>query len=185
MITAVEEAGLQHRDRSRKHVGGPAFSVPDLGAAAAAPSVGFGTIQAPFCLPTAAAVSPPPASLAPTADLSAFAGRSVGTGQCVALVQAAVPGLGPTAAWSAGAAVQGNTSLLPGTPIATFDAASHYANALDGSSHAALYLGQDANGIQVLDQWSGKAASVRTIPWSNPGAAPANTASAYRVVTTG
>ncbi len=68
--------------------------------------------------------------------------------------------------------------------IATFNANSRYANATDGSSHAAIYLGQDANGMQVLDQWAGKQASVRTIPWSHPGAAPANTGTAYRVVET-
>ncbi|ELY6337408.1 BPSL0067 family protein, partial [Cronobacter sakazakii] len=35
----------------------------------------------------------------------------------------------------------------------TFDGNNHYGNHTDGRSHAAIYLGQDANGIQVLDQW--------------------------------
>lgn len=83
-----------------------------------------------------------------------FAGQSVGSGQCVALVQAADPGVGLTRTWAQGAQVQGNTSLVPGTVIATFDGIGRYANATDGSSHAAIYLGQNAQGIQVLDQWA-------------------------------
>jgi hypothetical protein len=110
-------------------------------------------------------------------------GRSTGSGQCVALVRATNPALGSTANWVRGAAVQGNTSLPPGTPIATFAASGRYANATDGSSHAALYLGQNAQGVQVLDQWSGSPAAVRTIPWNNPGGAAANTGSAFHVVT--
>ena len=52
----------------------------------------------------------------------AFVGQSVGSGQCVALVQAADPGVGLTRTWAQGAQVQGNTSLVPGTIIATFNA---------------------------------------------------------------
>ena len=126
-------------------------------------------------------IAPQPPQTASTTGLSSFIGRSVGTGQCVALVEAANPSLGPTSNWTSGATVQGNTTIAPGTPIATFSGTS-YANATDGSSHAAIYLGQDKHGMVVLDQWSGSAASVRTIPWSNPGAAAANTASAFRVV---
>ena len=94
------------------------------------------------------------------------------------------PSLGPTATWTAGAPVQGNTALRVGTVIATFNSAGQYANATDGSSHAAIYLGQDSSGLHVLDQWAGKDASVRTIPWSHPGAAAANTGATYRVVET-
>lgn len=112
-----------------------------------------------------------------------FVGRSAGSGQCVALVQAAAQDLGPTRGWAPGAAVQaGGGSLQPGTVIATFDRSGRYANATDGSSHAAIYLGQNAQGIQVMDQWVGHAASSRTIPWSNPGGAPVDVAGNYRVV---
>ncbi len=114
-----------------------------------------------------------------------FIGRSTGSGQCVALVYAANPGLGSTACWACGEPVQGNTSLQPGTVIATFDRAGRYANARDGSSHAAIYLGQNEQGVQVLDQWSGSPAAVRTIRWTNPGGTPANTGSAFRVVRAG
>lgn len=109
-----------------------------------------------------------------------FVGQSVGSGQCVALVQAADPAVGLTRTWSQGGQVQGNTSLVPGTVIATFNSQGQYANALDGSSHAAIYLGQNAQGIQVLDQWAGSPAAYRTIRWS--GATAANTGSSFYVV---
>jgi hypothetical protein len=111
-----------------------------------------------------------------------FIGRSTGSGQCVALVRATNPALGSTACWVRGDPVRGNTSLQPGTAIATFAPSGHYANSTDGSSHSAIYLGQNAHGVQVLDQWTGSPAAVRTIPWSNPGAVAANTGSAFHVV---
>ena len=115
-------------------------------------------------------------------DYARYLGRSAGSGQCVALVQAASPGLGHTRNWKCGAPVRGNADLRPGTAIATFNAADRYANATDGSSHAAIYLGQDERGIQVMDQWAGSAAAVRTIPWTNPSGVPANTGTAFHVV---
>lgn len=110
-----------------------------------------------------------------------FLGQSVGNGQCVALVQAADPSVGQTRTWTQGAAVQGNTNLQPGTVIATFDGSGQYANATDGSSHAAIYLGQNEQGIQVEDQWLNHPTSTRTIPWSSTTGA-ANTGSAFYVI---
>lgn len=115
-------------------------------------------------------------------DYARYIGRSAGSGQCVALVQAASPSIGPTRTWTCGAAVRGNTDLQPGTAIATFDSSARYANATDGSSHAAIYLGQNERGIQVMDQWAGSTAAVRTIPWSNLSGKAANTGSAFHVV---
>ncbi len=51
--------------------------------------------------------------------------------------------------------MRGSQAIAPGTVIATFDADGRYGNHLDRRSHAALYLGQNAVGIQVLDQWNG------------------------------
>lgn len=176
MITAVQEQERQ-RQRTRSAASGPAFSVPMM------PELGD---MQPTSLPTAPSCFAEPSAPAPstssTVDLGSYIGRSVGTGQCVALVKAANPSLGPASTWTGGASVQGNTTLAPGTPIATFGSTDRYANATDGTSHAAIYLGQDHNGMLVLDQWAGSSASVRMIPWSNPGAAPANTASAFRVI---
>lgn len=83
---------------------------------------------------------------------SAYVGKSVGNGQCVAYTQKAA-NMPRTVAWKRGALVKGNTAIALGTAIATFDANGRYGNHTDGSSHAAIYLGQDASGIQVLDQW--------------------------------
>lgn len=74
----------------------------------------------------------------------------VGTHQCVALVQK-YAGAPTTAHWRQGAAVSGNTTLAPGTAIATF-AKGRYPNNSHGN-HAALYVGQGANGIYIVDQW--------------------------------
>ncbi len=115
-------------------------------------------------------------------DYAQYIGRSAGSGQCVALVQAASPSIGPTRTWTCGAAVRGNTSLRPSTAIATFDSSARYANATNGSSHAAIYLGQNERGIQVMDQWAGSTAAVRTIPWTNLSGKAANTGSAFHVV---
>ncbi len=176
MISAVQEQERQ-RQRSRSAASGPAFSVPMMPELGAMQSLSFPS--APSCsVETAASAAPS----SPSADLGSYIGRSVGTGQCVALVKAANPSLGPASGWVPGASVLGNTTLAPGTPIATFDSSNRYANATDGSSHAAIYLGQDQHGMLVMDQWAGSSAAVRTIPWSNPGSTPANTGSAFRVV---
>ncbi|MDT7950387.1 MAG: BPSL0067 family protein [Acetobacteraceae bacterium] len=175
MITAVQEQERQ-RQRTRSAASGPAFSVPLMS--------GLGAMQ-PISPPASACVvdSAPAPSAAPTGpNLGSFIGRSVGSGQCVALVKAANPSLGPASSWTAGEPVQGNRALAPGTPIATFDGDNRYANATDGSSHAAIYLGQDQHGITVLDQWAGSSAAVRTIPWLHPGGTAANTGSAFHVV---
>lgn len=179
MITAVqEEERAGHRQRTRSAASGPVFTLPAL--------PGLFDLQ-PMSMPaTAACVAPSGSPAAPSSlDLTGLLGRSVGSGQCVALVRAALPALGPSSTWAAGGPVQGNTALQPGTPIATFDPSNRYANATDGSSHAAIYLGQDAHGLHVLDQWAGSSAAVRTIPWTNPGGAPANTGAAFRVVQSG
>ncbi len=75
-----------------------------------------------------------------------WAGRSsVGTGECVPLVQQAT-GAPRSTQWRPGEQVQGSTRISRGTAIATFDQNGHYIG------HAAIYLGQNAQGIQVIDQ---------------------------------
>ena len=97
-------------------------------------------------------------------NYSDFVGQSVGSGECVALVQASSD-VGHTSTWSPGAQVQGNTDLAAGTVIATFGDDGSYTNTY-GQSHAAIYLGQNSAGIQVEDQWLGQPAQIRTIPWT-------------------
>lgn len=84
-------------------------------------------------------------------DARKFVGRSVGEGHGVAFARAAA-GMPHTGAWKRGAPVRG-AALAPGTAIATFDKNGRYANNTNGKSHAAIYLGQSATGIRVLDQW--------------------------------
>jgi hypothetical protein len=76
--------------------------------------------------------------------------EKVGTFQCVALVQH-FTNAPPTSAWREGERVMGNNSISPGTAIATFEN-GRYPNRSHGN-HAAFYLGQNSNGIYVMDQW--------------------------------
>lgn len=102
-----------------------------------------------------------------------FVGISVGTGQCVALLEqvARTPN---THHWHRSKRVRGNLDIAPGTAIATFDPGGSHGNHVDGGSRAAIYLGQDAHGIQVIDQWVDHPkhqeprphhAAVRTLPF--------------------
>ena len=113
MITAVQEQERQ-RQRARSAASSSTFSVPMMPELGAVQSLSFSS--GPSCVADNAPSTAPTGS---SADLGSFIGRSVGTGQCVALVKAANPSLGPASTWNAGATVQGNTSLQPGTPIAT------------------------------------------------------------------
>ena len=115
--------------------------------------------------------------------------KYVRNGHCVMLVLDAVPTLGNTVHWARGAHVYGNTSLEPGTPIATFEDSGVYGNRRRGRSHAALYLDQDEEGIYVIDQWRptrksrGQRPKQRFIPWSGGrGTAPANLGVSYYVI---
>lgn len=107
-------------------------------------------------------------------------GTSVGTGQCVALVQS-YAGAPLTKDWAQGDQVKGNTSLASGTAIATFNSNGNYANNTDGTSHAAIYIGQDSTGIIVVDQWKGSAAAQRHISF-NDAKSPSNNGNAFHVI---
>ena len=77
----------------------------------------------------------------------------VGTGQCVALVEAACH-TGDTSRWKQGKTVKGDVTLVAGTAIATFQDGKCQ-NRKNGDSHAAIYMRQDSKAIYVIDQWSG------------------------------
>lgn len=85
------------------------------------------------------------------ANSKRFIGQSVGNGQCVAFARAAAL-LPHTSLWSRGEWVR-EATLVVGTAIATFDPAGRYINDTHGRSHVAIYMGQTASGIIVLDQW--------------------------------
>ncbi|HQT65953.1 MAG TPA: BPSL0067 family protein [Acidocella sp.] len=96
----------------------------------------------------------------------ALLNQSVGTGQCVALVEAAA-NMPNTKYWQRGIRVRGAT-LAPGTIIATFDPDGRYGNHTDGRSHAAIYLSQNTEGIKVIDQWVNVKNLVRTPHLASP-----------------
>lgn len=77
-----------------------------------------------------------------------------GNRHCAALVQQ-YAGAPTSAHWRQGAAVAGNTTLKPGTAIATFVDGRHPSHGY--GSHAAFYVRQGIHGIVIADQW--KAAS--------------------------
>jgi hypothetical protein len=114
-------------------------------------------------------------------DLEHRSTRSaVGSGQCVALVQhwAGAPS---TSTWTQGIKVKGNGHLIAkGTVIATF-VDGHYPNHASGN-HAAIFLSEDANGIRVMDQWSGHAPSIRTIHFHGGIGSASNDGDKFSVV---
>jgi hypothetical protein len=61
-----------------------------------------------------------------------------------------------TLQWKRGKKVKGDFTIRKGTAIATFSADGKYTNSVDGTSHAAIYLRQDATAIYVYDQWINK-----------------------------
>jgi hypothetical protein len=110
-----------------------------------------------------------------------YAGRSVGSGQCVAFVQIAASA--PlTAQWRRGSKVRGNFALPAGSAIATFDETGRYANSTSGESHAAIYMSQDASGLHVWDQWSGQPVHQREIRFRGGSGKAVNDGDRYFVI---
>ena len=109
-----------------------------------------------------------------------YSGQVVGDGQCVVFVEA-VSGAPHTALWKQGALVK-NSTIAVGTAIATFDPNGTYGNHTDGSSHGAIYVGQNAAGLQVWDQWTGQPVHQRTIRFQGGAALPANDGDMFYVV---
>jgi hypothetical protein len=112
-----------------------------------------------------------------------YSGTVVGNGHCVPLLQH-LSSVGHTSAWRAGERVQG-AELPQGTCIATFASNGRYANAGDGSSHAAIYLETEPSApgsIRVFDQWAGHPASSRTIRDKAGAGSAADDAGRYRTI---
>lgn len=110
-------------------------------------------------------------------------GKVIGSGQCVGFVQHA-SGAPLTAQWNRGRKVTGDATIQKGTAVATFDAKGKYTNSTDGTSHAAIYIGQNAHGLQVWDQWLGQPVHQRTIRFQAgvPGVKPVNDGDAFYVI---
>lgn len=112
-----------------------------------------------------------------------YSSKVVGSGQCVAFVQKA-SGAPQTILWSMGDKVKGDLTLPKGTAIATFGVQGKYTNSLDGTSHAAIYVSQDAIGITVWDQWTGQPVHQRVIRFRGgaAGVKPVNDGDAFYVI---
>lgn len=94
-------------------------------------------------------------------------GKNFGDGECAALTKE-IAHMGRTPTWQKGEKVPGNKTIVPGTPIATFNfdwgdgkGKVHYGpkqqpGGKGGVSHTGIYLGQDDDGIYILDQWNKK-----------------------------
>ncbi|EDS5972588.1 BPSL0067 family protein [Salmonella enterica subsp. enterica] len=78
-----------------------------------------------------------------------------GNDQCVTLIKVVIPELSrrTTSTWHQGEQVLDNTNIAKGTAIATFDEQGVYPNRPSGN-HAALYLGQNASGTLIMEQWT-------------------------------
>jgi hypothetical protein len=130
-----------------------------------------------------------PASAATLADYQQYVGSYYGANeQCVSLTRDFDSSLAPSSQWQQGELVEGATDIAPGTPIATFNFNGAYGppdspGGASGVSHTGIYLGQDASGVQILDQWSGSGgASIHTIPWSSWGGNTAEAGSHYYTI---
>ncbi len=110
-----------------------------------------------------------------------YLGQVVGSGECVAYPQAAA-GAPNTGNWTAGIKVHDAQpgTIERGTVIATM-VNGLYPNKPKGN-HAAIYLSQDATGIQVIDQWRGQPVHNRTIRWRGGQGNPSDDGDAFYVV---
>jgi hypothetical protein len=97
------------------------------------------------------------------ADPHARIGTVVDTGHCMRHVQV-VAGVTHSSTLRRGARVR-DADVPPGTVIGTFDANGRYANATDGSSHIAILLSKQPNGLLVVDQWVGQPVHERLIQY--------------------
>ncbi len=102
----------------------------------------------------------------------------IGDCGCVAFVQVAARAPA-TSAWKEGKKVRGNDILI-GTAIATF---------VDGKNpnkptgnHAAIYDGQDKDGIWVWDQWKGQPVRRRHIRFKGGKGSPSNDGDAFSII---
>ena len=107
-------------------------------------------------------------SLTETFKDKAYISPITGETECVAFLQANIAGIGPTTGWIEGDKIKklidGEAGAKAGTAIATFVSGKYPGPGK--KKHAAVYLGQNSDGIQVLDQWASQGKVLpRTIRW--------------------
>ncbi len=116
-------------------------------------------------------------------DCSPYMGKVCGNGQCATFVKE-VTGAPHAGEWKQGDPIRGNTSITPGTAIATFQDGK-YQSRTNGDSHAAIYMSQDSDGIHVVDQWTHQPVHERVIHWRGGNGRPDNDGDAFSVVIAG
>jgi hypothetical protein len=113
-------------------------------------------------------------------NYSQYLGKVVGNGHCVALVQVCSP-VGHTSNWRRGALARGGHHP-DGSVIATFGINGRYENKTDGSSHVAILLGEQTDGLLVQDQWVGQPCHHRLIRFRNGEGTAVNDGDSYYLV---
>jgi hypothetical protein len=112
--------------------------------------------------------------------------NSEGHTECVEFIQQTL-GAPTTKAWGEGSKIRQladgeQDPISKGTAIATFISGRYPQSGVSGK-HAAIYLGQNANGIQVMDQWRAQGKILpRTIPWKPHRPGLSNDGKAYSVI---
>jgi hypothetical protein len=106
----------------------------------------------------------------------------VGNGHCVAYVRA-VTNLPSSSTWKAGGKVRGDSSIVSGTAIATFEKDGSYADNPTGQ-HAAIFVEATDEGLRVYDQWVGQPVSLRLIRFRNGQGSRSNDGDAFSVIET-
>jgi len=124
----------------------------------------------------------PPLTLEGTYKGKAYK-NAAGNTECVEFIKQTL-GAPQTAAWREGTKFKKGTLIAPGTAIATF-VNGKYPQAGNTGKHAAIYVGQNGAGIQVLDQWASQGMVLpRTIFWipRTPHPSPSNDSTAFSVI---
>ncbi|MBU6257761.1 MAG: BPSL0067 family protein [Burkholderiales bacterium] len=109
-----------------------------------------------------------------------------GNTECVEFIKQTL-GAPVTSAWRQGVQVQKLAArerdpIAKGTAIATFVSGVYPQHGSTGK-HAAIYLGQNADGIQVMDQWRSQGQVLpRTIPWVARRPGLSNDGTAFSVI---
>lgn len=115
-----------------------------------------------------------------------YAGRVVGNGSCVLYTQR-VSKVGLTRDWQRGRKVRAG-NVPANTIIATFVPDGRggwiYGNRRDGSSHAAVFIREQADGLLVWDQWVKRPVAQRVIRFKGGIGTANNDGDRYFVVIT-
>jgi hypothetical protein len=94
-------------------------------------------------------------------------------GECVSLVKKMSGKMPATSSWKKGNLVKGDSAVVKGTAIATFEGGKKF---ISGNGHAAIYISQDTGGIWVWDQYNHppKAVGKRYLPFDDSKGNPNN-----------